>query len=115
MAILTAIVGSMGLAGTMGMNVLERTREIGIMRAIGADDRAVMRTVIAEGVFIGMISFGLAVILSIPFVSAFDDCELRLCFKPQLMWFSHTQATPSCWVWCWLYLPAEVFASQCCA
>jgi putative ABC transport system permease protein len=66
MAILTAIVGSMGLTGTMGMNVLERTREIGIMRAIGADDRAVMRTVIAEGVFIGMISFGLAVILSVP-------------------------------------------------
>jgi putative ABC transport system permease protein len=67
MAILTAIVGSMGLTGTMGMNVLERTREIGIMRAIGADDRAVMRTVMAEGVFIGMISFGLAVLLSIPF------------------------------------------------
>jgi len=67
MAVLTAIVGSMGLAGTMGMNVLERTREIGITRAIGADDRAVMRTVIAEGVVIGMISFGLAVILSIPF------------------------------------------------
>jgi len=66
MALLTAIVGSMGLTGTMGMNVLERTREIGIMRAIGADDRAVMRTVIAEGVFIGMISFGLAIILSIP-------------------------------------------------
>jgi putative ABC transport system permease protein len=66
MAILTAIVGSMGLTGTMGMNVLERTREIGIMRAIGADDRAVMRTVIAEGIFIGMISFGLAVILSVP-------------------------------------------------
>jgi putative ABC transport system permease protein len=49
------------------MNVLERTREIGIMRAIGADDRAVMRTVIAEGVVIGMISFALAVLLSIPF------------------------------------------------
>ena len=67
MAVLTAIVGAMGLTGTMGMNVLERTREIGIMRAIGADDRAVMRTVIAEGVFIGTISFGLALILSIPF------------------------------------------------
>jgi putative ABC transport system permease protein len=67
MAVLTAIVGSMGLTGTMGMNVLERTREIGIMRAIGADDRAVMRTVIAEGIVVGMISFGLAVILSIPF------------------------------------------------
>ncbi len=67
MAILTAIVGSMGLTGTMGMNVLERTREIGIMRAIGADDRAVMRTVIAEGMVIGIISFVLAVVLSIPF------------------------------------------------
>jgi putative ABC transport system permease protein len=67
MAVLTAIVGSMGLTGTMGMNVLERTREIGIMRAIGADDRAVMRTVIAEGVFVGTISFGLAILLSIPF------------------------------------------------
>jgi putative ABC transport system permease protein len=67
MAILTAVVGSMGLTGTMGMNVLERTREIGIMRAIGADNRAVMRTVIAEGIVIGMISFGLAILLSIPF------------------------------------------------
>jgi len=46
--------------------VLERTREIGITRAIGADDRAVMRTVIAEGVVIGSISFVLAIILSIP-------------------------------------------------
>jgi putative ABC transport system permease protein len=67
MAVLTAIVGSMGLTGTMGMNVLERTREIGITRAVGADDRAVMRTVIAEGVVIGLISFGLAIVLSIPF------------------------------------------------
>jgi putative ABC transport system permease protein len=67
MAVLTAIVGSMGLTGTMGMNVLERTREIGITRAIGADNRAVMRTVIAEGVVIGLISFGLAILLSIPF------------------------------------------------
>jgi putative ABC transport system permease protein len=66
MAVLTAIVGSMGLTGTMGMNVMERTREIGIMRAIGADDRAVMRTVIAEGIFIGIISFGLAILFSIP-------------------------------------------------
>jgi putative ABC transport system permease protein len=67
MAILTAIVGAMGLTGTMGMNVLERTREIGIMRAIGADDRAVMRTVIGEGMVIGVISFLLAIVLSIPF------------------------------------------------
>ncbi len=67
MALLTASVGAMGLAGTMGMNVLERTREIGIMRSIGAVDREIMRTVIVEGVVIGSISWFLGALLSFPF------------------------------------------------
>ena len=67
MALLTATVGSMGLAGTMGMNVLERTREIGIMRSIGAVDSEIMRTVIVEGIVIGSISWLLGAILSFPF------------------------------------------------
>lgn len=67
MAVLTAIVGAMGLTGTMGMNVLERTREIGIMRAIGAVDREVMRMVIVEGMVIGGISWLFGLFLSIPF------------------------------------------------
>ncbi len=49
------------------MNVLERTREIGIMRAIGATDIAIIRMVIVEGMLIGLISFGLGVILAVPF------------------------------------------------
>ena len=81
MAILTAIVGAMGLTGTMGMNVLERTREIGIMRAIGADDRAVMRTVISEGLVIGFISFVLAIFLSIPFTYALSDIVSTAVFQ----------------------------------
>ncbi|GAB4534054.1 MAG: FtsX-like permease family protein [Anaerolineales bacterium] len=67
MALLTASVGSMGLAGTMGMNVLERTREIGIMRAIGGTDMRIMGIVIAEGLFIGLISWGLGALLAVPF------------------------------------------------
>jgi putative ABC transport system permease protein len=50
----------------MGMNVLERTREIGIMRSIGAVDSEIMRTVIVEGVVIGSISWVLGAILSFP-------------------------------------------------
>jgi putative ABC transport system permease protein len=66
MALLTAFVGSIGLAGTMGMNVLERTREIGVMRAIGATDLTIIKSVVIEGVFIGLISWGLAWVLSYP-------------------------------------------------
>jgi putative ABC transport system permease protein len=66
MALLTAAVGSIGLTGTMGMNVMERTREIGVMRAIGATDGQVIKTVIFEGLFIGVISWFLAVVVSFP-------------------------------------------------
>ncbi len=66
MALMTALVGSIGLTGTMGMNVLERTREIGVMRAIGAVDLAIMKTVVIEGVFIGLISWVCAWVLSYP-------------------------------------------------
>jgi putative ABC transport system permease protein len=66
MAVLTASVGSMGLTGAMGMNVLERTREIGIMRSIGATDREIVRLVVVEGVVIGSLSWVMAVVLSFP-------------------------------------------------
>jgi putative ABC transport system permease protein len=73
MALLTAVVGSMGLMGTMGMNVLERTREIGVMRSIGAVDREIMRTVIVEGLVIGSISWLIGVILSFPITYLLSD------------------------------------------
>lgn len=73
MAILTAVVGSMGLTGTMGMNVLERTREIGVMRSIGAVDRAIMQTVIIEGMAIGSISWLLGAFISIPITYLLSD------------------------------------------
>ena len=63
---LTALVGSISLTGTMGMNVLERTREIGVMRAIGATDRQVMKLIIIEGGIIGLVSWVFAVLLAFP-------------------------------------------------
>lgn len=66
MAVLTALVGSMGLTGSMSMNVLERTREIGIMRSIGAGNRAITTMVIVEGMIIGSLSWLFGVVVSFP-------------------------------------------------
>ena len=72
-AILIAVVGSIGLTGTMSMNVMDRTREIGVMRAIGASDRAVMNMVIVEGVLTGLISWVLGILLAVPLSQVLAD------------------------------------------
>jgi putative ABC transport system permease protein len=66
MAVLAAVVGSLGLAGTMSINVVERGREIGLMRAIGAASPMVASIFMGEGLLLGVVSWALAVPLSIP-------------------------------------------------
>jgi putative ABC transport system permease protein len=66
MAALLAVVGGLGLAATMSLNVLERTREIGVLRAIGASNRTLWGIIVAEGVLIGLISWVLGTLLSYP-------------------------------------------------
>jgi putative ABC transport system permease protein len=57
MALLLAAVGGLGLATTMSINIMERVREIGVLRAVGASNAAVSRIVVAEGIVIGLISW----------------------------------------------------------
>jgi putative ABC transport system permease protein len=66
MTVLLATVGGLGLMGTMSLNVIERTREIGVMRAYGSSNRTIFRIVILEGLMIGLMSWILAIGLSIP-------------------------------------------------
>jgi len=90
MAVLTAFVGSIGLTGTMSINVLERTREMGVMRTIGAADIVIMQSVIIEGLVIGLITWLLAIGLSFPISSllftivgeAMIGSALELSFTP---------------------------------
>jgi putative ABC transport system permease protein len=70
---LTALVGSIGLAGTMSMNVLERTREIGVMRAIGASNRILIKMVLTEGILIGMLSWLIGSLLAFPISRLLTD------------------------------------------
>jgi len=66
MAVLLAAVGVIGLTGTMTLNVLESTREIGVMRAIGAQHRSIYQIFMSEGLVVGIMSWTLGMLLSLP-------------------------------------------------
>ncbi len=66
MAVLIALVGGLGLMSTMSMNVMERTRELGVMRSIGASNGAIRQLVLAEGVMVGLLSWVIAVAAAQP-------------------------------------------------
>ena len=61
MTILMAVVGSIGLSGTLSINVIERRREIGVMRAVGASSRDVGFVFTGEGLMLGVVSWLFAV------------------------------------------------------
>jgi putative ABC transport system permease protein len=73
MAILAAAVGGIGLMSTASINVVERRREIGVMRATGATSSAIAGIFVGEGVLLGVLSWLFAVPLSYPGARLFSD------------------------------------------
>jgi putative ABC transport system permease protein len=61
-AVAMGVVGGIALATTMSANILDRTREFGVMHAIGAVPKAVRRIVVAEGVFLALTSSLVAIL-----------------------------------------------------
>jgi putative ABC transport system permease protein len=66
MAVVIGIVGSISLSGALSLGVIERQREIGVMRAIGASSWDVGRLFIGEGMILGWLSWLIAFPLSLP-------------------------------------------------
>ena len=73
MAVLAGVVGGLGLMSTMSINVIERRREIGVMRAGGATSSAVTAIFVVEGVILGVLSWLLAVPISVPLARLLSD------------------------------------------
>jgi putative ABC transport system permease protein len=84
MAALMVTVGMLGLASTMGSNVLERTREIGIMKTLGATPGRIARLIVGEALLIGSISWLLAVALAVPLTGLVGQTVGRLAFRVRL-------------------------------
>ncbi len=72
-ATILATVGGLGLMGTMSINVLERTPEVGVMRAIGASTGIILQIVIVEGMLIGVLSWLIGTALAYPLSKTLSD------------------------------------------
>lgn len=81
MVVLVAVVGGLGLFGNLTINVLERRREIGVMRSIGADSRSIVQIFIVEGIVLAIISWLVACMLSYPVAGWFTSL-FRESFAP---------------------------------
>jgi putative ABC transport system permease protein len=64
LAIIVAVVGGVGLMGALSISVVERTKEIGVLRAVGARSRTIMGMFVMEGVLQGLFSWIVAVPIS---------------------------------------------------
>jgi putative ABC transport system permease protein len=84
MSAMLAGVGGLGLMTTMSLNVLERRREMGVLRAIGATPGRVAAMLVAEGVVVAIGSWILAAIGAAPVSRAIGNLLTKLMFQSGL-------------------------------
>jgi putative ABC transport system permease protein len=73
MAFSFVAIGALSLIGAMSLNVLERTREVGVLRAIGSSHRHIASIVIVEGICVGALSWVPATLLALPLSRLLSD------------------------------------------
>ena len=90
-ASISIIVGGIGIANAMIASVMERTKEIGIMKAIGASDNKILVMFLLEAGFIGVvggiigITLGYGISLLISYVAALSGLKLQTNFSLEII------------------------------
>jgi putative ABC transport system permease protein len=84
LAVVVAVVGGIGLMGALSISVVERTKEIGVLRAIGARTRTILGMFVMEGALQGLLSWAAAVPLSLMFARAVADAMGQVMFQTSL-------------------------------
>lgn len=108
MAVLLGAVGSLGLSTTMSINITERIREIGVLRAIGASNGAIRRIVLLEGIVIAVVSWVIGFVLSYP-AAQFMSRAIGVALLDMPLTF--TYALPAALIWFAVLLVLAVIAS----
>jgi ABC-type antimicrobial peptide transport system permease subunit len=80
---ISLLVASFGIANTMIMSILERTREIGIMKAIGAEDREIKMIFFVEAAVIGAFGGVIGTLAAWGITAIANRLAFRFILKPQ--------------------------------
>ncbi len=86
-SLLAIIIGGIGIINTMIMSVFERTREIGVLKAVGWKSRRILGMILGESVVLTLLAGIVGVILGVIGIEAiikFSDMALVLSFTPAL-------------------------------
>jgi len=102
---ISLLVASFGIANTMIMSILERTREIGIMKAIGAEDREIKLIFFVEAAVIGFCGGVIGALLAWGIAAVANRLAYRFILKPQGASFIDFFSLPP-----WLSASAILFA-----
>jgi putative ABC transport system permease protein len=84
MAALLGAVGVLGLVSAMGVSVVERTRELAVLKTLGATPARITRMLVSEGLTIAGLSFVAAWALSVPLTLLVDRVVGNLGFLAPL-------------------------------
>ncbi len=87
-AAIAIIVGGIGIANTMFMSVTERTREIGVMKAVGAKERDIMEVFLIESGLLGLIGGVVGIIIGSGLSIALNSLGVPALLTPQLLLFA---------------------------
>ncbi|MFP4441095.1 MAG: FtsX-like permease family protein [Chloroflexaceae bacterium] len=108
LAVLFAIIGSLGLMSMMSINVLERTQEIGVIRALGAPGGLVRQIVVIEGVLVAGLSWALGTLLAIPLSKIVGDAVGHTFFSAPL---EYTFSLPGVLLWLLIVVGLAIVSS----
>ncbi len=108
MAVLIAAVGALALMAMISINVMERAREIGMMRSVGASTKAVYQVVMVEALVIGLLSWGVAVLIARPLSIVLGNAAGWIFVRSNL---DHVFSTPILLVWLVIIVIVSLTAS----
>lgn len=78
---ISLLVGAIGISNTMFTSVMERTRQIGILKSVGATDKEIMKIFISEAAFIGLFGGIMGVLFGITAAGIISEMGVRIGFQ----------------------------------